>query len=124
MRLRYKSNMATGTNVPYLPQGNFPATSNYIIPKGSMAITLPISTRSGYPLHPAFLQSLTGDAESRAKDWLIFHSGPHDYLDCFARRYVPLSIASIITKASPGAPLVASHYGEIGEIKVFVMRLF
>ncbi|CAL5874788.1 uncharacterized protein PFLUO_LOCUS9090 [Penicillium psychrofluorescens] len=88
--------------VPYLATKNFPVTPNYTVPKGSMVIP------SCYPaLHdPAAYSNpdvfnpdrwISGDAESKTKNWLVFGAGPHD---CLARRYVPLSMAGMIGKAA------------------------
>ena len=88
--------------VPYLATKNFPVTPNYTVPKGSMIIP------SCYPaLHdpdvypsPDFFDPerwISGDAESKTKNWLVFGAGPHD---CLARRYVPLSLAGMIGKAA------------------------
>ena len=59
---------------------------------------------------------ITGDAESKTKNWLVFGAGPHD---CLARRYVPLSMAGMIGKAA--MELDWKHYEtELSEeIKVF-----
>lgn len=75
--------------VPYLATKDFPVTPHYTVPKGSMIIP------SCYPaLHdPADFPNpsvfdperwITGDAESKTKNWLVFGAGPHD---CLARRY-------------------------------------
>ncbi|PQE27852.1 Cytochrome P450 protein [Rutstroemia sp. NJR-2017a BBW] len=88
--------------VPYLATKNFPVTPNYTVPKGSMIIP------SCYPaLHdpevypnPDFFDPerwISGDAESKTKNWLVFGAGPHD---CLARRYVPLSMAGMVGKAA------------------------
>lgn len=42
-------------------------------------------------------RSISGDAESKMKNWLAFGAGPHD---CLVRRYVPLTMAAIIGKAT------------------------
>ncbi|KAM3081902.1 hypothetical protein ACMFMG_004368 [Clarireedia jacksonii] len=88
--------------VPYLATKDFPVTPNYTVPKGSMIIP------SCYPaLHdpevypnPDFFDPerwISGDAESKTKNWLVFGAGSHD---CLARRYVPLSMAGMIGKAA------------------------
>ncbi|KAJ5575334.1 hypothetical protein N7450_009233, partial [Penicillium hetheringtonii] len=107
--------------VPYLATKNFPVTSDYTVPKGSMIIP------SCYPaLHDPNVYSdpdsfdpdrwITGDAESKTKNWLVFGAGPHD---CLARRYVPLSMAGMIGKAA--LELDWKHYPteKSEEIKVF-----
>ncbi|KAF5497588.1 Cytochrome P450 61 [Colletotrichum siamense] len=88
--------------VPYLATQDFPVTPNYTVPKGAMIIP------SCYPaLHDPEIYPrpdhfdpdrwITGDAESKTKNWLVFGSGAHD---CLARRYVPLSMAGMIGKAA------------------------
>ncbi|SPO00303.1 cytochrome P450 CYP4/CYP19/CYP26 subfamilies [Cephalotrichum gorgonifer] len=107
--------------VPYLATKNFPVTPDYTVPKGSMIIP------SCYPaLHdPAVYPSpevfdpdrwISGDAESKTKNWLVFGAGPHD---CLARRYVPLSMAGMIGKAA--LELDWEHHAteRSEEIKVF-----
>jgi C-22 sterol desaturase len=107
--------------VPYLATKDFPVTPTYTVPKGSMIIP------SCYPaLHdpeiypnPNFFDPerwITGDAESKTKNWLVFGAGPHD---CLARRYVPLTMAGIIGKAA--LELDWEHYAteRSEEIRVF-----
>lgn len=88
--------------VPYRTTKPFPVTPSYTVPEGSMIIP------SCYPaLHdPKAYQDpetfdpdrwITGDAESKTRNWLVFGAGSHD---CLARRYVPLSMAAMIGKAS------------------------
>lgn len=88
--------------VPYLATKDFPVTPNYSVPKGSMIIP------SCYPaLHDPNVYTdpnifdpdrwISGDAETKTKNWLVFGAGPHD---CLARRYVPLSMAGMIGKAA------------------------
>ncbi|KAK4157559.1 cytochrome P450 61 [Chaetomidium leptoderma] len=88
--------------VPYLATKPFPITPQYTVPKGAMVIP------SCYPaLHdPAVYPNpdvfdpdrwITGDAESKTKNWLVFGAGAHD---CLARRYVPLTMAAMIGKAA------------------------
>lgn len=87
--------------VPYLATKPFPITPEYTVPKGAMVIP------SCYPaLHdPAVYPNpdvfdpdrwITGDAETKTKNWLVFGAGPHD---CLAKRYVPLTMAAMIGKA-------------------------
>ena len=107
--------------VPYRTTKPFPVTPNYTVPKGSMVIP------SCYPaLHdPQAYEDpnafdpdrwITGDAESKTKNWLVFGAGSHD---CLARRYVPLSMAAMIGKAA--LELDWSHHAtpESEEIRVF-----
>lgn len=88
--------------VPYLATKDFPLTTDYTVPRGSMIIP------SCYPaLHDPLVYPnpdnfdperwISGDAESKSKNWLVFGAGPHD---CLARKYVPLSMAAMIGKAA------------------------
>ena len=88
--------------VPYLATKNFPVTPDYTVPKGSMIIPScypALHDPKVYPQPDVFDPDrwITGDAESKTKNWLVFGTGPHD---CLARRYVPLSMAAMICKAS------------------------
>ncbi|GKT54636.1 cytochrome P450 [Colletotrichum tofieldiae] len=88
--------------VPYLATKKFPVTPNYTVPKGSMIIPScypALHDPNVYP-NPEFFDPdrwITGDAESKTKNWLVFGAGPHD---CLARRYVPLTMAAMIGKAT------------------------
>ncbi|KAL3451139.1 cytochrome P450 61 [Aspergillus insuetus] len=88
--------------VPYLATKDFPITSSYTVPKGSMVIPScwpALHDPNVYPNPDVFDPDrwLTGDAESKTKNWLVFGAGAHD---CLARRYVPLSMAGMIGKAA------------------------
>lgn len=88
--------------VPYLATKNFPVTPSYTVPKGAMVIPScypALHDPQVYPEPDVFDPDrwITGDAESKTKNWLVFGAGPHD---CLARRYVPLSMAAMIGKAS------------------------
>ncbi|KAH7361459.1 cytochrome P450 61 [Plectosphaerella cucumerina] len=88
--------------VPYLATKNFPITPNYTVPKGSMIIPScypALHDPDVYPQPEVFDPDrwITGDAETKTKNWLVFGAGPHD---CLARRYVPLSMAAMIGKAA------------------------
>lgn len=88
--------------VPYLATKNFPITPNYTISKGSMIIPScypALHNPDVYPNPDTFDPErwITGDAESKTKNWLVFGAGPHD---CLAKRYVPLSMAGMIGKAA------------------------
>ncbi|CAG8382831.1 unnamed protein product [Penicillium salamii] len=88
--------------VPYLATKNFPVTPNYTVPKGAMIIPScypALHDPNVYPNPDTFDPDrwISGDAESKIKNWLVFGAGPHD---CLARRYVPLSMAGMIGKAA------------------------
>ncbi|KAJ5375102.1 Cytochrome P450 [Penicillium concentricum] len=88
--------------VPYLATKNFPVTPNYTVPKGSMIIPScypALHDPNVYPNPDHFDPErwISGDAESKTKNWLVFGAGAHD---CLARKYVPLSMAGMIGKAA------------------------
>lgn len=107
--------------VPYLATRDFPVTPSYTVPKGSMIIPScypALHDPEDYP-NPNFFDPerwISGDAESKTKNWLVFGAGPHD---CLARRYVPLTMAGMIGKAS--LELDWEHHAteRSEEIKVF-----
>ena len=107
--------------VPYLATKNFPVTPNYTVPKGSMIIPScypALHDPEAYP-NPEYFDPerwLTGDAESKTKNWLVFGAGPHD---CLARRYVPLTMAAMIGKASLELEWKHHPTPESEKIKVF-----
>ncbi|BAE57461.1 cytochrome protein [Aspergillus flavus] len=97
--LRYKPPVIL---VPYLATKDFPVTPDYTVPKGSMIIPScypALHDPEAYPNPDVFDPErwISGDAESKTKNWLVFGAGPHD---CLARKYVPLSLAGMIGKAS------------------------
>lgn len=107
--------------VPYLATKNFPVTADYTVPKGSMIIPScypALHDPDAYPDPNVFNPDrwITGDAESKTKNWLVFGAGAHD---CLARRYVPLSMAAMIGKAA--LELDWTHHATEGseEIRVF-----
>lgn len=88
--------------VPYVATKAYPVTPNYTVPKGAMIVP------SCYPaLHDPVVYPdpdsfnpdrwITGDAESKTRNWLVFGAGAHD---CLARKYVPLTMAHMIGKAA------------------------
>ncbi|PSN72310.1 cytochrome P450 61 [Corynespora cassiicola Philippines] len=88
--------------VPYLATKDFPVTPGYTVPKGSMIVPScypALHDPNVYPNPDAFDPDrwISGDAESKTKNWLVFGAGPHD---CLARNYVPLSMAGMIGKAA------------------------
>lgn len=88
--------------VPYLATKDFPVTPGYTVPKGSMVIPScypALHDPNAYPQPDCFDPDrwITEDAETKTKNWLVFGAGPHD---CLARKYVPLSMAAMIGKAS------------------------
>lgn len=88
--------------VPYLATKDFSVTPDYTVPKGSMIVPScypALHDPDAYPDPNVFNPDrwITGDAESKTKNWLVFGAGPHD---CLARRYVPLTMAAMIGKAA------------------------
>ncbi|KAJ5138761.1 Cytochrome P450 [Penicillium bovifimosum] len=88
--------------VPYLATRNFPVTADYTVPKGAMIIPScypALHDPNVYPNPDTFDPErwISGDAESKTKNWLVFGAGAHD---CLARNYVPLSMAGMIGKAA------------------------
>ncbi|KAH6850437.1 cytochrome P450 [Chaetomium sp. MPI-CAGE-AT-0009] len=88
--------------VPYLATKPFPITPDYTVPKGAMVIPScypALHDPKVYPNPDMFDPDrwITGDAESKTKNWLVFGAGAHD---CLARRYVPLTMAAMIGKAA------------------------
>jgi C-22 sterol desaturase len=88
--------------VPYLALKDFPITPHYTVPKGSMVMAScypALHNSDVYPNADDFNPDrwISGDAESKKKNWLVFGAGAHD---CLARRYVPLTLAGMIGKAA------------------------
>lgn len=107
--------------VPYLATKSFPVTKDYTVPKGSMIIPScypALHDPEVYPDPNAFNPDrwITGDAESKTKNWLVFGAGAHD---CLARKYVPLSMAGMIGKAALEVDWKHHATERSEEIKVF-----
>ncbi|KAH7123550.1 cytochrome P450 [Dendryphion nanum] len=107
--------------VPYVATKPFPVTPDYTVPKGAMIIPScwpALHDPVAYPNPESFDPDrwITGDAESHTKNWLVFGTGAHD---CLARKYVPLTMAHMIGKASLEVDWV-HHATELSEeIRVF-----
>ncbi|KAJ6438168.1 cytochrome P450 61 [Purpureocillium lavendulum] len=107
--------------VPYLATKPFPITPDYTVPKGSMVVPScypALHDPEAYPNPDVFDPErwITGDAESKTRNWLVFGAGPHD---CLARKYVPLTMAAMIGKASLEVDWVHHATERSEEIKVF-----
>jgi C-22 sterol desaturase len=107
--------------VPYETAKAFPITLSYTVPKG--AIIVPscypaLYDPVVYPNPNVFDPErwISGDAESKAKNWLVFRAGAHD---CLARKYVPLTLAHMIGKASLELDWVHHATDNSEEIRVF-----
>ncbi|UNI18484.1 Sterol 22-desaturase [Purpureocillium takamizusanense] len=107
--------------VPYLATRPFPVTPDYTVPRGSMVVPScwpALHDPQAYPNPDVFDPErwITGDAESKTRNWLVFGAGPHD---CLARRYVPLTMAAMIGKAALELDWVHHATDRSDEIKVF-----
>lgn len=107
--------------VPYETTKPFPITPDYTVPKGAMIVPScypALHDPNAYPNPDVFDPErwITGDAESKTKNWLVFGSGAHD---CLARRYVPLTLAHMIGKASLELDWVHHATDRSEEIRVF-----
>ncbi len=88
--------------VPYLVKKAFPVTDSYTVPKGSMIIPScwpALHDPEAYPDPESFDPErwITGDAESKTKNWLVFGTGPHY---CLGQTYALLNLIGMIGKAS------------------------
>ncbi|KAH6972525.1 cytochrome P450 [Ilyonectria sp. MPI-CAGE-AT-0026] len=107
--------------VPYQTTKPFPVTPNYTVPKGAMVIPScypALHDPEAYPNPDVFDPDrwITGDAETKTKNWLVFGSGAHD---CLARTYVPLTMAAMIGKAALEVDWVHHATSRSEEIRVF-----
>ncbi|RAH49318.1 cytochrome P450 61 [Aspergillus brunneoviolaceus CBS 621.78] len=107
--------------VPYLATRDFPITPEYTAPKGAMVIPScwpALHDPEAYPSPEVFDPDrwITGDAESKTKNWLVFGAGAHD---CLARKYVPLSMAGMIGKAALELDWTHHATARSEEIRVF-----
>ena len=107
--------------VPYLVKKAFPVTDTYIAPKGSMIIPScypALHDPEAYPQPDYFDPDrwITGDAESKTKNWLVFGTGPHY---CLGQTYAQMNLIAMIGKASMHLDW-AHHKTKVSEdIKVF-----
>ena len=88
--------------VPYVVKKDFPVTESYTVPKGSMIIPScwpALHDPEAYPKPDYFDPDrwITGDAESKTKNWLVFGTGPHY---CLGQTYAQLNLIGMIGKAS------------------------
>jgi C-22 sterol desaturase len=107
--------------VPYQTTKPFPVTPSYTVPKGAMIVPScypALHDPIAYPNPESFDPDrwITGDAESKTKNWLVFGTGAHD---CLARKYVPLTLAHMIGKASLELDWVHHATEQSEEIRVF-----
>lgn len=107
--------------VPYIATKAFPVTPDYTVPKGAMIVPScypALHDPVAYPNPNHFDPDrwITGDAETKTKNWLVFGAGAHD---CLARKYVPLTMAHMIGKASLELDWVHHATERSEEIRVF-----
>ncbi|KAJ4245030.1 C-22 sterol desaturase erg5b [Fusarium torreyae] len=107
--------------VPYAATKPFPLSTNYTAPKGSLVVPScypALHDPQAYPNPETFDPDrwITGDAESKTKNWLVFGAGSHD---CLARKYVPLTMAHMIGKAALELDWVHHATSLSEEIRVF-----
>lgn len=107
--------------VPYTCKKDFPITDTYTAPKGSMVIPScwpALHDPEVYPQPAVFDPErwITGDANEKTKNWLVFGNGAHD---CIARQYVQLTMTAMIGKASLEVDWVHHATSRSEEIKVF-----
>ncbi|KAI1869779.1 uncharacterized protein JN550_005760 [Neoarthrinium moseri] len=107
--------------VPYLATKDFPVTPDYTVPKGAMIVPScypALHDPEAYPNPDVFDPDrwITGDAQSKTKNWLVFGTGAHD---CLARSYVPLTMAAMIGKAALEIDWVHHATPRSEEIRVF-----
>lgn len=107
--------------VPYLATKSFPVTPNYTVPKGAMILPScypALHDPEAFPNPDVFDPDrwITGDAESKSRNWLVFGAGPHD---CLAKRWVPLYMASMIGKAAMELEWTHHATARSEEIRVF-----
>lgn len=88
--------------VPYLAKKSFLITPTYTVPKGAMVVPScypALHDSEVYPQPGVFDPErwISGDAEEKSKNWLVFGTGPHS---CLAQQYVQLTMAAMIGKAA------------------------
>ncbi len=88
--------------VPYVVKKPFPVSDSYTAPKGSMIIPScwpALHDPEAYPNPDSYDPErwITGDAESKSKNWLVFGTGPHY---CLGQTYAQLNLIGMIGKAS------------------------
>ena len=88
--------------VPYIVKKPFPVTDSYTAPTGAMIIPScypALHDPETYPNPDTYDPErwVTGDAESKSKNWLVFGTGPHH---CLGQTYAQMNLIGMIGKAS------------------------
>ena len=107
--------------VPYIVKKAFPVTDTYTVPKGSMIVPScwpALHDPEAYPNPDSFDPErwVTGDAETKSKNWLVFGTGPHY---CLGQTYAQLNLIGMIGKASLGLDWVHKPTSKSEDIEVF-----
>ncbi|KAI9892863.1 MAG: RNA polymerase C-22 sterol desaturase [Vezdaea aestivalis] len=107
--------------VPYEVKKDFPITSSYTAPKGSMVIatTYPsLRDPEAYPDPDTYNPErwISGGAEKAKQNWLVFGTGPHY---CLGQLYATYNLMAMVGKASLHLDWVHHPTPISEEIKVF-----
>lgn len=107
--------------VPYVVKKDFPVTDSYTVPKGSMVVPSvwpALHDPEVYPDPESFNPDrwITGDAEKKASNWLVFGTGPHY---CLGQTYAQLNLMAMVGKASMWLDWVHHATPTSEDIKVF-----
>ncbi|KAE9366219.1 cytochrome P450 [Stipitochalara longipes BDJ] len=107
--------------VPYLAKKAFPVTPTYTVPKGALIVPScypALQDPEAYPRPDVFDPErwISGDANEKTKNWLVFGTGPHN---CLAQQYVQLTMTAMIGKAALELDWVHHPTARSEEIKVF-----
>lgn len=107
--------------VPYMVKKAFPVSDTYTAPKGSMIIPTcwpALHDEEAYSNPHTFDPErwITGDAETKTKNWLVFGTGPHY---CLGQTYAQLNLIGMIGKASLEMDWTHFPTAKSEEIEVF-----
>ena len=107
--------------VPYVVKKDFPITDSYTVPKGSMVVPScwpALHDPEVYPEPESFDPDrwITGDAEKKVSNWLVFGTGPHY---CLGQTYAQLNLMAMVGKASMWLDWVHHATPKSEDIKVF-----
>lgn len=107
--------------VPYVVKKDFRVTDSYTVPKGSMVVPSvwpALHDPEVYPEPESFDPDrwITGDAEKKVSNWLVFGTGPHY---CLGQTYAQLNLMAMVGKASMWLDWVHHATPKSEDIKVF-----